>query len=81
MNFEIFGLPANNQYRRAMVTANRPLVCACTAHKWVHRRGFGLCQLNPASKLDAQHLNFLNRYTRETSLSIMFERRANAKPS
>lgn len=70
----VFALPANNMYRRAMVTANRPLVCACNAHSWLHRRGFGLCQLGTASRFDAAYLNFINRYTREISLEIQQQR-------
>lgn len=69
-----FAIPANNMYRRAAVAANRPLVCACNAYSWLHRRGFGLCQLGTATYFKPVLLNSLNRKTREISLEIQQQR-------
>lgn len=52
---QVFAIPPNNMYRRAAVAANRPLTCACSAYKWLHRRGLGKCQLLPHSLLARTH--------------------------
>lgn len=65
-----------SMWDRARVTANRPLVCACNAHEWIHRRGFGACKLTPGSHFEMTRLNYINRYSREIALEQAAQRDA-----
>ena len=59
----------DSMYEKARVTCNRPLVCACGGYEWIHRRGWGECQvILPPGALWSAQLNSLNRLTRELAL-------------